>query len=99
PCEAVENYEDLPRQERGGDGEGEELAPGFFEIEADAFGEGNARVGEGEEADAAQHGIVEERRFVEDEIDQVRLGIEAEVAGEEFDLVGDVFVEEALSAD
>ena len=99
PGKAAEDFEDLQGQERGGDGEGEELAPGLFEIEADAFGEGDGGIGEGDEADAAQKGIVEERGLVEDEVDQVRLGIEAEMAGEEFDLVGDVFVEQAVSAE
>ena len=99
PGEAAEDFEDLKRQERGGDREGEEFAPGFLEIEADAFSEGNAGIGEGEEADAAQEGIVEERSFLEDEVDQMRLGIEAQMVGEEFDLVGDVFVEQAVSAE
>ncbi len=99
PSEAADDFEDLERQEGSGDGEGEELAPGFLEIEADAFGEGDAGIGEGDEADAAQEGIVQERGFREDEIDQVRLGIEAEIAGEEFDLVGDVFVEQSMRAE
>ena len=48
PSEAAEDLEDLKRQERGGDSEGEEFAPGFLEIKADAFSEGNAGIGEGD---------------------------------------------------
>ena len=63
PGEAADDFEDLKGQEGSSDGEGEELAPGFLEIEADAFGEGDASVGEGDEADAAEEGVIKERGF------------------------------------
>lgn len=99
PGEAAIDFEDFPREKRSGDGKGEELAPGFFEVEADAFGEADGGVGVGDEADAAEDGIVDERGLLEDEVDQAGLGIEAEMAGESVNLVGDVFVEKAVSAD
>ena len=34
PGDVMVDLEELPRKERSGNGEGEELAPGFFEVEA-----------------------------------------------------------------
>jgi hypothetical protein len=99
PGDVTEDLEELPGQERGGDGEGEVLAPGLFKIEADAFDHGEGGVQIREKADAAENRVVDERGFLEDKSDQARLGIEAEMAGEEVDLIGDVSVEEAMGAD
>jgi len=99
PVDVAKDLEEFPRKERSSDGEGQELAPGFLKVKADAFGHGDGGVAVGDEADATQNRIVDEGGFFEDEVDQTRLGIEAEMAGEEVDLIGDVFVEEAMGAD
>ena len=77
PGEPAENLEDLPGQKRRGDDEGQQLAPGFLQVEADALGQAQAGVDEGGSADAAQEGVVDERGFVEKEVDQARFGTEA----------------------
>ncbi len=77
PGDVAIDFKELPGKERGGYGESEELAPGFFKIKADAFNHGEGRVAKGEEADAAQEGIVDERGLLEEEGDEARLGIEA----------------------
>lgn len=99
PGDMAIDFEELPWEERSGDGESEKLAPGLFKIEADAFNQGDGGVAKGEEADAAQEGIVDERGFFKDEGDEARLGIEAQMAGEQVDFVGEVFVEQAMGAD
>lgn len=99
PGNAAEDFEYLPGQEGGGDGKGEEFTPGFLEIEADAFCEGDAGEREGEEADAAQKWVVDEGCLYKDEVNQTRLGIEAKKVGEEFDLIGNVFVQQAMRAE
>jgi hypothetical protein len=98
PSDMVNDLEELPGQERGGDGEGEVLSPGLFKIEADAFGHCEGGVAISEETDAAQNRVVDEGGFLEDKSDQARLRIEAEMAGKEVDLIGEVFVEEAVGA-
>ena len=99
PGETAEELEELPGQKRGGDGQCEVFAPGLFEIEANCFSEGDGGVSEGEEADAAQDRIVYERGLFKDEADEAGLGIEAEMAGEEFNLVGNIFMEQAVRAE
>ena len=99
PGNAAEDLEHLPGQERGGDGKGKEFAPGLFEIEADAFSQRDAGICEGDKADAAQSGVVDEGGLIKDEVDEARFGIEAEMTGEEVDLVGNVFVEQAVRAE
>ena len=99
PSDVAIDFEELPGKERSGDCESEELAPGFFKIEADAFDKGDGGVAKGEEADATQEGIVDEGGFFKHEGDEARLGIEAKMAGEEVDFVGEVFVEQAMGSD
>ena len=99
PSKAADDLEDFQGQERGGDGEGEELAPGFFEIEADALDESDAGITVGDEADASQDGIVDERGLFEDEIDEARLRIEAKMAGQEVDLIGNILVQQSVGAE
>ena len=70
PGDAAEVFEDFPGQEGGRDGESEELAPGLFEIQADPFSEGDGGIREGDQADAAQGGVVEERGFLEEKVDE-----------------------------
>ena len=94
----AKDFEEFPGEERGSDSEGEELAPSLLEVKTDAFDHGDSGVGKSNEADAAQDWIVDEGGFFQKEVDQARLGIEAEMAGEEVDLVGEVFVEEAVGA-
>lgn len=96
PRDVAVDLEEFPGKERSGDCESQELAPGFLEIKANAFDHGESSVAVGDEADSAQDGVVDERGLFEEEVDQARLGIEAEMAGEEIDLVGDVLVEEAV---
>ena len=69
-------------------------SPLLFEIEADTFDEGDGAVTEGDKADAAQQWIVNTRSFIEDDIDQVRFGIEAQVTGKEIELVGNVLMQQ-----
>ncbi len=98
PGDVTEDLQKLPGQEGGGNGEGEVLAPGLFKIEADAFDHGEGGVAIRKEADSAQNRVVDEGGLLEDKSDQSRFGIEAEMASEEVDLVGQVFVEEAMGA-
>lgn len=80
--DAVQQLADLPGQERRGDDEGEIFAPDLFEIEADGFKDAEAGVTEGGEADAAQHGVVDELGLVKEEVDEAGLGVEAQVDDE-----------------
>lgn len=99
PGDVSVDLEQFPGKKRCGDREREEFAPGFLKVEADAFNQGDGRVGKGEEADAAQEGIVDEGGFFEDEVDEPRLGIKAQIASKEVDFVGEVLVEQAMGAD
>jgi hypothetical protein len=99
PGDVAVNFEELPRQERSSNGESEEFAPGLFKIEADAFGEGDGSIAIGEQANAAQDGIVDEGGFLKDEGDEARLGIEAQVTRKDVDFVGEIFVEKTVGAD
>ena len=99
PGDVAIDFKKLPGQERSGDGESEELAPGLFKIESDAFGHGDGGIAKGEKADAAQEGIVDEGGFLKDEGDEARLGIEAQMVGEEVDFVSEILVEKTMCAD
>jgi hypothetical protein len=99
PGDVAIDLEEFPGKERSRNGESEELAPGLFKIEANAFSQGDGGIAKGEESNAAQEGIVNEGGFIKDEADEARLGIEAQMAGEEVDFVGQVLVQESMGAD
>ncbi|MGB6721040.1 MAG: hypothetical protein WBE72_09620 [Terracidiphilus sp.] len=99
PGDAADDLVNLPGQKRNGDGKGEEFAPGLLKIKAQAFGNAEAGVTEGRQADAAQLRIVDQRGFLQQKIDQARLGVEAEMVGEGGEYIGEVFVEQAVRAD
>lgn len=99
PGEPAEDFEDFPGQKRSSNGESKEFAPGFFEIESDAFSERDGGIGEGDEADAAQRRVVDEGSFFENEVDETRLRVEVKMIGEDAELIGHIFVEKATGAD
>ena len=96
--EAAEDFEDLPGEEGGGDGEGHVLGPDLFKIESDALDHADGGVAEGDQADAAQEGSLSSSSFVEDEVDQAGFGIEAEVVGEGSEFVADILMEQVARA-
>jgi len=98
PGETPKNLDHLQRQERRGDGQREEFAPRLLEIKANAFSERDGGVAICHKTDAPKDRVVDERGFLKDEVDEARLGIEAKVMSEQHDLVGNVFVEQAMRA-
>ena len=96
--EPAEDFEDLPGQERGGDGEGHVFGPDLLKVEADSFDHAYGGVAEGDQSDAAQERVVEEFGLVEEEVDQARFGVEAQVVDEGGEFVANVFVEQMARA-
>ncbi len=70
------------------------LGPDLFEVQADSLDHADGGVAEGQQADAAQERIVDQFGFVEDEVDQAGLGVEAEVVGQGGELVAHILMEQ-----
>src|ERR1039457_7093894 len=77
PGEPPGHFKDFPRQKRCRYEQGEKLAPGLFEVEANSLGQAQASIAEGHCPDTSQHRIVEKRSLIQNKVDESRLGIEA----------------------
>lgn len=70
PSLATDDFDDFKGQERGCDDEGEVFGPNLLEVEPDTFDVAYGGVGKRKNADAAEDRVVQERRPVEDDVDE-----------------------------
>lgn len=95
----VDQLKNLQWQEGGGDERGEIFGPNLLQHQPDAFKQPQRRVAEEEEADAAQHVVIDEAGLVNEEADQTALGVSVQGLNNVGDDFGDVFMEELASTD
>jgi hypothetical protein len=97
--DAVGELENLKRQEGCGDESGEVFSPDFFEHEADTLEQAERCVAEEEEADFAQHGVVDEAGLMEDQANEVTFGVSMQGEDDLGDDLSYVFMQQLESAD
>jgi hypothetical protein len=99
PRDAMEELEDLQREEGCCDDGGEIFRPDFLKHEADAFENSEECVAEEEEADLAEAMVVEELRFLEDDADKAAFGVHSQAEGEMGEELVEVAAHQAKDAD
>src|ERR1035438_10046014 len=86
--ELAKDLKNLPGQERRGDAQGEVLGPGFFQIQADSLHQVEAGVDEEDRNDPLQEPFIEDGGLDQEEVDEPRLGVEAQEIGQLFQQIG-----------
>ncbi len=95
----ADDFDDFEGDEGGGDDSGEVGGPAFAEEEAEAFGEANAGVDEGADAELFEVVLVDEGEFDEEAMDEDVFGVDAEEGDPVADFVGDVAMKKMQHAE
>ena len=97
-CQSAKYLEDLPGQEGGGDGQCQVLGPYFFQIQADSLDQIEAGINEYDCPDTPKQPVIEDRHPVEDEVDETRLRVEAQMVGQIGKNIADILVQQPQRA-
>ncbi len=92
-------FKNLYWKKRCGNEGGEVFGPDLFEHEANAFDKAERGVTEEEDADSAQHVVVDEIGFFEQEPDESSFGVHAEIVGNILEDVGEVLAYQAQGSE
>ena len=92
PRLAPEDLDDFERQERSSDDQGKVFCPDLLEIEPYAFDIAYGVISKRQYADTLKDGIVQKRCPIENDVNQARLRIEAEMVGQRAKLVTHIFM-------
>ena len=90
---------DLPGQEGCGDSQGEVLGPGLFQIQADSLNQVEAGVNEEDLNEPLQEPFIEDGGLDQEEVDELRLGVEAQVVGQLLQHIVNVFMQQVKGPD
>jgi len=96
--ESAIDLEYLPRQKGGRDGQCEVLSPRLFKIETGSLNQIEGTIEKYHRANTPKQLIIKQRSFVENEVNEARLGIEAQVISQPGEFVANVLVEQTQSA-